>query len=63
MDEFTKEHLLAWVIRYVPNDHRWMFVSFSIDILNDPEDLAYYMREGWQRLYDRYYDERLLNNA
>lgn len=59
MDNFTKEHLLAWIATDVRNDERRAFTSFATVVLQDADDLAHYMSVGWQRLYDRFYDERI----
>ena len=59
MDEHTKEHLIAWAQKHVFEGETWRFISFAADLLQDADNLALYMDVGWQRLYDRFYNERL----
>ena len=59
MDSFTKDHLLNWIATDVRNDEKWAFTSFAAVVLQDADDLAHYQDVGWQRLYDRFYDERI----
>ena len=59
MDDFTKEHLINWAMEHLSSDERWQFISYAADLLQDAHDLAYYQREGWNKLYDRFFNERL----
>ena len=48
MDEFTKQHLAAWIDNCVHTEDRDDFLMFATDAITDDPGLAEY---GWSSLY------------